>query len=133
MEDSIFTKIIKGELPCHKVYEDDTVIAFLDIAPFTTGHTLVVPKQQVDSLWDLEEESYQQVMAVAKKVANRIKTVIKPKRVGMALEGFDVPHAHVHIFGLEEGLKATMVDLANRKLSAPDHTALAELAKKLQF
>ena len=135
MQDSIFTKIIKGEIPCQKVYEDDQVIAFLDINPINPGHTLVVPKQQIDHLWDIEDSLYQQVMAVVKKVANRQREILQPKRVGLALMGFDVPHAHVHVFPLHEGYLKTMANYQKRleEKNEPDHEALAQIAKRLYF
>jgi histidine triad (HIT) family protein len=98
MQDSIFTKIIKGEIPCHKVYEDAETFAFLTINPIHPGHTLVVPKRQVDRLWDLPDGTYQAVMATCKKVANRIQEVLQPARVGVHVAGMEVPHAHVHVF-----------------------------------
>lgn len=136
MADSIFTKIIKGEVPCHKVYEDDQVIAFLDIDPLTEGHTLVVTKKQIDHLWDVEDGLYQYVMNIAKKVAARQREVLKPARVGMALEGFAVPHAHIHVFPLHKGLESTISDHIERKKNRqnePDHQKLANIAKKLAF
>jgi histidine triad (HIT) family protein len=128
-EDSIFTKIIKGEIPCHKVYEDDKVIAFLDIQPYTYGHTLVVPKKQVDHLWDLDDETYEHLMDATKKVASRIREVLSPERVGMVLEGFAVPHTHVHIFPMNEGLEATI----EHRVEKPTDAQLAEMVKKLFF
>ena len=98
MQDSIFTKIIKGEIPCHKVYEDAKTFAFLTISPIQPGHTLVIPKKQTDHLWDLSDEDYQAVMATTKKVANHMQEVLRPARVGMQVAGLEVPHAHVHIF-----------------------------------
>jgi len=98
MQDSIFTKIIRGEIPCHKVYEDAKTIAFLTINPITPGHTLVVPKKQIDHLWDLDDEDYQAVTATAKKVANRIREILQPVRVGEHVAGTEVPHAHIHLF-----------------------------------
>lgn len=129
MEDSIFTKIIKGEIPCHKVYEDDLVIAFLDIHPISDGHTLVVPKKQIDRLWDVDDELYAHVMMIAKKIADKIRTVYNPPRVGSMVEGFEVPHAHYHVFALYKGLKATMAEYSPE--SEPDHVKLAEVAKKI--
>jgi histidine triad (HIT) family protein len=129
MEESVFTKIIKGEIPCHKVYEDETVIAFLDIAPYTYGHTLVIPKEQTDHLWDVDDELYRNLMDVVKKIAVRQKEVINPPRVGFALEGFAVPHAHVHVFPLYKGLEETMNEIVDK----PSDEELAEMAKKLKF
>src|ERR1700752_4771420 len=98
MQDSIFTKIIRGEIPAEKIYEDDKTIAFLDIHPITPGHTLVVPKKQIDHLWDLPDEDYLALMQTAKKVANRQRQVLNPQRVGVHVVGVDVPHAHIHVF-----------------------------------
>jgi histidine triad (HIT) family protein len=130
MQDSIFTKIIKGEIPCHKIYEDDKTFAFLDIHPTQPGHVLVIPKVQVDQLWDLSKEDYEAVMATTKKVALRIREVLSPKRVGMQLMGLDVNHAHVHLVPFD-----TIDEYYHRPdMSAePDHDALAEMAKKLAF
>src|SRR5258708_5688901 len=124
MQDSIFTKIIKGEIPCHKIYEDDRVIAFLDIAPMTHGHTLVVPKQQIDHVWDLDEASYAHLMATVKKVADRQRSVLQPQRVGIAVEGFAVPHVHVHVFPLNERLE----DAIAHKITPPSDEQLAAVA-----
>ena len=133
MEDSIFTRIIKGEIPCNKIYEDDQVIAFLDIEPITPGHTLVVPKQQIDPLWALDDPLYQRVMEVARKVAKRQEEVLKPQRVGMTLMGFDVPHAHIHIFPLNKGFTETYMEYVEKRGAEPDSAALAAMAKKLAF
>ncbi len=133
VEDSIFTKIIKGEIPCHKIYEDDKVIAFLDINPFTPGHTLVVPKLQIDNLWDLDDDLYRHLMAVVKNVAKRQQEILQPKRVGMAIMGFDVPHAHVHVMPLHKGFVQTTVDFSKRGEQEPEHGALESMAKRLAF
>jgi histidine triad (HIT) family protein len=98
MQDSLFTRIIKGEIPAHKVYETADTLAFLTISPIHPGHTLVVPKRQVDSLWNLPDQDYQAVMATCKKVANRIQEVLQPAHVGSHVAGAEVPHAHVHLF-----------------------------------
>ena len=99
MEDNIFTKIVRGEIPCHKVYEDDLTLAFLDIHPIQPGHTLVISKKQVKFVWDLPDEDYQAVMATAKKVANRLREAFPEKsRVALQIEGLDVAHAHLKLF-----------------------------------
>ena len=100
MEDSIFTKIIRGEIPCYKVYEDEQVFAMLDIEPLADGHVLVFPKKQVDLLLDLPDEDYQYLMQIAKKLAHKIQAEFNPLRVGVAVEGFGVPHAHIHLVPL---------------------------------
>jgi histidine triad (HIT) family protein len=97
MADSIFTKIIKGEIPAEKVYEDGENIAFLTIQPIQPGHTLVVPKKQIDHLWDLPDEDYQSLMTATKKVANRLREILGKKRVGVKVEGFEINHAHIHL------------------------------------
>jgi histidine triad (HIT) family protein len=94
---TIFTKIISGEIPCYKIAETDSCLAFLDVSPLTGGHTLVVPKREVDLLFDLEDKDYQEVHAMAKKVAVAIKKAIPCARVGSAVIGLEVPHAHVHL------------------------------------
>ena len=130
MPDSIFTKIIKGEIPSHKIYEDDKTLAFLDIHPTQPGHTLVIPKAQVWQLWDLEDDDYEAVMATCKKVGLRLREVLKPKRVGVQVMGLDVDHAHVHLVPFN-----TIDEFYHRPdmTAEPDHAALAALAEKLTF
>lgn len=94
---SIFTRIIKGEIPCYKIAENEHCIAFLDIGPLKEGHTLVVPKKEVDDLFDLDENTYNELMSFAKKVAEAIKTSVSCKRICVAVLGFEVPHAHIHL------------------------------------
>ena len=101
MTDSIFTKIIKGEIPCHKIEENEHFIAFLDIMPLKKGHTLVVPKVQVDYIFDLENQTLGELMIFAKKVAKKIEASIPCERIGVAVIGLEVPHAHVHLIPLE--------------------------------
>ena len=100
MTDSIFTKIIKGEIPCHKIQENEHFIAFLDIMPLKKGHTLVVPKVQVDYIFDLENQTLGDLMIFAKKVAKKIEAAIPCERIGVAVIGLEVPHAHVHLIPL---------------------------------
>jgi histidine triad (HIT) family protein len=130
MQDSIFTKIIKGEIPCHKVYEDELTFAFLDIHPKTPGHTLVVPKTQVEFAWDLPDEDYAALMATVKRVALRIREVMQAQYVGEQIIGMDVPHTHVHVFAFNNmdeyrGIPDMGAD--------PDNEALAAVAQKLAF
>lgn len=96
-EPSIFTRIINGEIPCHKVYEYDRVIAFLTISPVADGHTLVVPKKQVAQIWDLEVDDYEYLWKIAQKIALHLRTVMAVDRVGVVVKGFDVPHVHIHL------------------------------------
>lgn len=130
MQDSIFTKIIKGEIPCHKVCEDDLTFAFLDIHPVQPGHTLVIPKIQVEFVWDLDDNTYQAVMATAKKVALRQREVLGVPYVGEQVLGIDVPHAHVHLIPFSTAAEFRRVPDMQAE---PDHEALAEMAKTLAF
>jgi len=98
---SVFTRIIKGEIPCYKVAEDDRFIAFLDIKPLKAGHTLVVPKQEVDYIFDLDDSTLADLTLFSKRVADGIKKVVDCKRIGMAVIGLEVPHAHVHLIPLD--------------------------------
>lgn len=98
---SIFTKIIIGEIPSYKIAEDESNYAFLDINPLAKGHTLVVPKEEVDYLFDLDKESYNKLFIFAKKVSHAIEKVISCKRLGVVVYGLDVPHAHVHLIPLQ--------------------------------
>ena len=130
MEDSIFTKIIKGEIPCHKVYEDDKTLAFLDIHPLMPGHTLVISKNQTEFVWDLPNGDYQAVMATCQKVAHRLREVLHVPYVGERIVGTDVPHAHIHIlpFTTTDELKKDQ-DIS----STPNDAELAALASRLAF
>lgn len=124
---SLFTKIINGEIPSHKIYEDEYTYAFLDIYPAQPGHTLVVPKTEVDRFEDLPDEDYQRLMATVKKLAKHL-TVKTGKRTTLKVIGFDVPHAHVHL------IPAANTDefLARGDMSKePNHEALAKMAKEL--
>ncbi|MFM7233205.1 MAG: HIT family protein, partial [Flavobacteriales bacterium] len=94
---SIFTRIIQGEIPCHKVAENERFIAFLDITPVAKGHTLVVPKMEVDYFFDLESELLSEINLFAKEVAIKLQRTIPCRRIGVAIIGLEVPHAHVHL------------------------------------
>jgi histidine triad (HIT) family protein len=130
MADSIFTKIIKGEIPSHKIYEDDKTLAFLDIHPITEGHSLVIPKQEIEFVWDLPDDLYQAVMSTTKKVALRLKEVMGSKYVSERIVGIDVPHAHIQLIPFNDPKELHKQQGFNAE---PDHTALAEIAKKLAF
>ncbi|MCC8360943.1 HIT family protein [Salinimicrobium sediminilitoris] len=97
---TIFTKIINGELPAYKVVETDKFLAFLDVRPNTKGHTLCIPKEEVNKIFDLDEETYMELMAFSRKVAKGIEKAVPCKRVGMAVVGLEVPHVHVHLIPL---------------------------------
>lgn len=123
---SIFTKIIKGEVPCYKIAEDDHFFAFLDINPNAKGHTLCVPKKEVDKIFDLDDTTYTGLMAFSRKVALGIAKVVPCDRVGMSVIGLEVPHAHVHLIPLNSMEDATFghkVDM--------DKEAFKALAQKI--
>lgn len=130
MKDSIFTKIIKGEIPSHKIYEDDKTLAFLDIHPVQPGHVLIVPKNQVEFVWDLPEPDYQALMQTAQKVAKRLKEVLDVPYIGEQVIGVDVPHAHLHLIPFSNVHEFRNIPDMNAE---PDHPNLAEMAKRLKF
>ncbi len=130
MEDSIFTKIIKHELPCHKVYEDELTIAIIPLYPIAVGHVLVIPKVQVDQFFDLDDKNYQALMLTVKKVAKRMKKVLQTKRIGLQVIGVDVPHCHVHVIAFNT------VDEYRQAAdeSVPvNHQKLSNMASRLAF
>lgn len=131
MQDSIFTKIIKGEVPCEKVFEDEKTIAFLDIHPIVPGHTLVVPKVQVSHFEELPEDDFAALWATVRKVALQIKKQLGPERACIRVEGFDVPHTHVHVYpcNTPEDFYGDSMRLEKQ----PDHAALSVMAAKLVF
>ena len=98
---SIFTKIINREIPAYIVEEDDQHIAFLDINPLKLGHTLVVPKKEVNSIFDLEDDAYQEMFLFAKKIAEKIKKNVKCTRIAISVVGLEVPHAHIHLIPID--------------------------------
>lgn len=110
---SIFTKIIKNEIPCYKVAEDEKFIAILDIQPLQIGHTLVIPKKETDYFFDLDNETLADIMVFAKKVAIAIKKVINCNRIGITVMGLEVPHAHVHLIPMNSEKD---MNFANEKL-----------------
>jgi histidine triad (HIT) family protein len=97
---TIFTKIVNGELPAYKVAETDKFLAFLDVRPNTKGHTLCIPKEEVNKLFDLDEGTYMELMAFSRKVAKGLEKAVSCKRIGMAVVGLEVPHVHVHLIPL---------------------------------
>jgi histidine triad (HIT) family protein len=99
---SVFTKIITGEIPCYKIAEDDDFIAFLDINPNAKGHTLCVPKQEINKIFDMEEMQYLALMKFSRSIAQALEKSIPCKRVGMAVVGLEVPHVHVHLIPLQD-------------------------------
>lgn len=100
---SIFTRIVNGEIPSYKIAEDEHFFAFLDINPVQKGHTLVIPKKETDYIFDIEDDDLGNMMVFAKKVARAIEHVVPCKRIGMAVLGLDVPHAHIHLIPINSG------------------------------
>ncbi len=130
MEDSIFTKIIKGEIPCHKIYEDEKTIALLDIHPVQPGHVLVVSKAQIDHFMDLPDDYYHALMDTVKKVALRLHEVLPDKRIGVQIEGLDVAHAHVKLIPISSGAQFRVEPDFTREA---DQAELAIMADKLRL
>ena len=124
---SIFSRIVAGEIPCYKVAEDDNYFAFLDIAPVAPGHTLVIPKKEVDYIFDLTDEEYLGLMAFARKVATALQKSMPCKRIGVAVMGMEVPHTHVHLVHLN---KESDMNFFRDKLSLPAEE-MAAIAKKI--
>ncbi|MDQ2179895.1 HIT family protein [Marinifilum sp. D714] len=125
---SIFTKIVQGEIPCHKIAEDDKYFAFLDISPLAKGHTLVIPKQEVDYIFDLEDDVLAGLNVFAKKIAKAIDKSVECKRVGVAVIGLEVPHTHIHLVPLNN---IGDLNFDNPKLS-PSQEELAEVAEAIR-
>jgi histidine triad (HIT) family protein len=99
---SIFTKIVNGEIPCYKIAEDANFLAFLDVNPNAKGHTLCIPKQEIDQLFEIDDEQYLDLMRFSKKIAAALQKTVPCKRIGMAAIGLEVPHAHIHLIPLNE-------------------------------
>jgi histidine triad (HIT) family protein len=99
---SIFTKIVNGEIPCYKIAEDENFLAFLDVNPNAKGHTLCIPKQEINKIFEMEEDLYIGLMQFSKKIAVALEKTVPCKRIGMAVVGLEVPHAHVHLIPLNE-------------------------------
>lgn len=99
---SIFTKIIKGEIPCYKIAEDENFLAFLDVNPNAKGHTLCIPKQEINKIFEMEDDLYIGLMQFSKKIAVALEKTVPCKRIGMTVIGLEVPHAHVHLIPLNE-------------------------------
>ena len=127
---SIFTKIINGEIPCYKIAEDDNYFAFLDINPNAKGHTLCIPKKEVDKIMDLDEATYTGLMAFSRKVGIAIESAIDCKRVGMTVIGLEVPHVHIHLIPLNEMKEATFIhktSLTQEEFEATAHAIRAKI------
>ena len=124
---TIFTKIVKGEIPSYKIAEDEHFYAFLDIRPLKEGHTLVIPKREVDYIFDLDREELSALFAFAQRVAKGIKRAVPCKRVGVAVIGMEVPHAHIHLIPID---RESDMDFRREKLS-PGAERMAEIANTI--
>lgn len=124
---SIFTKIVNGEIPAYKVAEDDNYLAFLDIFPVAKGHTLVIPKKEVDYLFDLDDQYYAGLQMFAKKVAAGLKKAIPCEKVGVLVLGLEVPHAHIHLVPMQS--EADILNFSSKKKFTAEE--FQEIAKKI--
>ena len=125
---SIFTRIINGEIPCYKIAEDEKCFAFLDISPLAKGHTLVVPKIETDYIFDIADDEHKYLWNYAKYVAHAVKAAIPCKRIGIAVIGLEVPHAHIHLIPLN---KVSDMNFSNPKLKVADNEML-EIAERIR-
>jgi len=124
---SIFTKIVNGEIPCYKVAEDENFFAFLDIFPVAKGHTLVIPRKEVDYLFDLDDETYAGLQAFAKKVAVALKKAVSCKKVGVLVLGLEVPHAHIHLIPMQN--EADLLNFSEKIKLSPEE--FSEIQRKI--
>ena len=124
---TLFSRIVAGEIPCHKVAEDDRYLAFLDINPLVMGHTLVIPKKEVDYIFDIDDDTLSELMLFAKKTAAAIEKSVSCKRIGIAVIGLEVPHAHVHLVPLNS---MRDINFSMPKLT-PTSEELASMASKI--
>ena len=124
---SIFTKIVNGEIPCYKIAEDENYLAFLDVNPNTTGHTLCIPKQEINKIFDMEEDLYLGLMKFSRKVAKALEKTVECKRIGVAVVGLEVPHVHVHLIPLHD-----MDDMRFQRKVSLTNEEFEELTKAIQ-
>ena len=125
---SLFSKIINGDIPCHKIAENDSFIAFLDIMPLVKGHVLVVPKIETDYIFDLSEKELSEILLFAKEVAAKLKRAVPCKRIGISVIGLEVPHAHVHLVPMNS---ADDLNFTRPKLTISQEE-LAEIAERIR-
>ncbi len=124
---SLFSKIVQGEIPCHKLAEDDRFLAFLDVRPVRSGHALVIPKKEIDYLFDLDDNLLADLMVFAKPIAKAIERVVPCKRIGVMVVGLEVPHAHVHLIPIDR-----IADLNFAHAQPAETDLLAELAEQIR-
>ena len=124
---SLFTKIVKGEIPCHRIMEDEKYLAFLDIRPINPGHALVIPKEEVDYIFDLGDDQLSGLIKFAKKAAQKIRKSVECQRVGMMVAGLEVPHAHIHLVPI-----VAVSDLNFAKAKPSSNDELAKMAEKIR-
>ena len=127
MQDSIFTRIIKGEIPSFKIAENENFLAFLDVMPLRVGHTLVIPKKQVDYIYDLNDDVLSDLFVFSKQVALKIESKINCKRIGVSVIGLEVPHAHIHLIPIDS---VADIDFSQPKLKLTNNELL-EVANKI--
>ncbi|HLF17788.1 MAG TPA: HIT family protein [Candidatus Omnitrophota bacterium] len=124
---TIFTRIINGEIPCHKIMEDDNYFAFLDIKPINPGHCLCIPKKEVDYIFDVDDETLKGLIVFSKAVAKKIKKVVECKKIGVMVAGLEVAHCHIHLVPIQ-----SLGDLNFAKSKAADQAELAKIAEKIR-